>query len=326
MQAYRTLETDGDEAPQPTRTRRWGRTGVAAAALLLLALAAVSSQPNRPGFFRFFSAIDLPDCGIDMKSTCEPLEGLPYGMQRTDQKKGGACVGIDGKRAMEGKDAQYLGVPMRAGSFYAACHTQRSGKWDCPGKNPCGNGGFCVDGQDKFTCVCPWGWEGKTCENDVNECRDLATDKGIRVCHADAECFNSRGRYSCRCRKGTFGDGYAVNQDKVKFGSILTIAGHHGWLVRPDANGDPGGRVHGVGDGRDSWGCHDTPPAPRCVHGTLGTEADVRALGDPPAGAPPEILRVYDSLMRQAKKQINRCASCDPGYSLDLGDLKCVVD
>ena len=34
---------------------------------------------------------------------------------------------------------------------------------DCE-NSPCLNGGFCYDGIDSYTCICPEGWTGVTCE------------------------------------------------------------------------------------------------------------------------------------------------------------------
>ncbi len=40
---------------------------------------------------------------------------------------------------------------------------------DCS-PNPCENGGTCTDGVDSFTCVCPAGFEGDTCDIEIPEC------------------------------------------------------------------------------------------------------------------------------------------------------------
>lgn len=58
---------------------------------------------------------------------------------------------------------------------------------------PCENGGTCQDLYKDFSCICPTGWEGSTCEKDVNECAIYAgTDLG---CQNGATCTNKLGSY-----------------------------------------------------------------------------------------------------------------------------------
>ncbi|VEL09410.1 unnamed protein product [Protopolystoma xenopodis] len=38
--------------------------------------------------------------------------------------------------------------------------------------SPCANGGVCRDQADRFVCMCPSGWRGTTCEENVNECAE----------------------------------------------------------------------------------------------------------------------------------------------------------
>lgn len=37
--------------------------------------------------------------------------------------------------------------------------------------NPCANGGTCVDGNQRYTCLCPRGWSGVSCQSPVYACR-----------------------------------------------------------------------------------------------------------------------------------------------------------
>ncbi|XP_060536860.1 cubilin [Cylas formicarius] len=63
--------------------------------------------------------------------------------------------------------------------------------------NPCKNGGACRDLFNGFLCGCLDGWEGPTCEKDVNECARFAgTDLG---CQNGATCVNRPGTYECLC-------------------------------------------------------------------------------------------------------------------------------
>ncbi|RWS30688.1 cubilin-like protein [Leptotrombidium deliense] len=63
--------------------------------------------------------------------------------------------------------------------------------------NPCKNGGTCLDLLDGFVCDCMKGWQGQTCESDVDECEYfLGTRDG---CQNGAMCINTIGSYRCKC-------------------------------------------------------------------------------------------------------------------------------
>ncbi|XP_029057419.1 epidermal growth factor-like protein 7 isoform X3 [Monodon monoceros] len=57
---------------------------------------------------------------------------------------------------------------------------------------PCQNGGSCVQ---PGRCHCPAGWQGDTCQTDVDECR-----AGRGGC--PQRCVNTVGSYWCQCREG----------------------------------------------------------------------------------------------------------------------------
>jgi len=40
---------------------------------------------------------------------------------------------------------------------------------DCE-RNPCANGGQCIDEVDDFTCVCEAGFTGKRCQHTIDYC------------------------------------------------------------------------------------------------------------------------------------------------------------
>lgn len=47
---------------------------------------------------------------------------------------------------------------------------------------PCQNGGTCIDGYLKYTCLCRKGWGGSNCNTDFNECYEYqGTDLGCQV-------------------------------------------------------------------------------------------------------------------------------------------------
>ncbi|KFB45052.1 AGAP005682-PA-like protein [Anopheles sinensis] len=62
----------------------------------------------------------------------------------------------------------------------------------------CRNGGKCV-APDR--CSCPAGFTGKSCELDVNECKEF------KPC--DQTCYNTEGSYYCTCR-----DGFMLQSDR----------------------------------------------------------------------------------------------------------------
>ncbi|XP_050313173.1 cubilin-like isoform X2 [Anthonomus grandis grandis] len=69
--------------------------------------------------------------------------------------------------------------------------------------NPCKNGATCLDLYNAFLCQCQTGWEGETCETDINECaRYAGTDLG---CQNGATCLNLQGSYQCACAAGWIG-------------------------------------------------------------------------------------------------------------------------
>ncbi|KAF0296268.1 Cubilin [Amphibalanus amphitrite] len=69
--------------------------------------------------------------------------------------------------------------------------------------NPCQHGGTCVDRYGGYQCRCSPNWQGSNCEQDVNECTQLAgTDLG---CQNGATCTNTAGGYSCQCTSGWYG-------------------------------------------------------------------------------------------------------------------------
>nr|XP_021518724.1 neurogenic locus notch homolog protein 4 isoform X1 [Meriones unguiculatus] len=93
------------------------------------------------------------------------------------------------------------------------CHVQPSGRPRCscePGwtgeqcqlrdfcsANPCANGGVCLATYPQIQCRCPPGFEGHTCEHDVNEC---FLEPG--PCPKGTSCHNTLGSFQCLCPLG----------------------------------------------------------------------------------------------------------------------------
>lgn len=47
---------------------------------------------------------------------------------------------------------------------------------------PCQQSGTCIDGYGTFQCLCPPGWAGPTCGDDMDECSEYqGTDLGCQV-------------------------------------------------------------------------------------------------------------------------------------------------
>ena len=69
-----------------------------------------------------------------------------------------------------------------------------SGNCDQVTENPCKNGGLQID-PVQGTCRCASGWQGPTCEEDIDECAS-------RPCQNNARCRQGMNRYDCICRAG----------------------------------------------------------------------------------------------------------------------------
>ncbi|ETE62942.1 Protein jagged-1, partial [Ophiophagus hannah] len=67
----------------------------------------------------------------------------------------------------------------------------------CPSEL-CANGGSCRPTPSGPQCVCPPGWRGKACQDDVNECHR-------KPCLHARACKNLVGSYFCDCLPGWMG-------------------------------------------------------------------------------------------------------------------------
>ena len=54
------------------------------------------------------------------------------------------------------------------------------------------------------TCKCKAGWDGETCEEDIDECVDNT------VCPENSKCINYLGKFDCVCL-----DGFIMNESKL---------------------------------------------------------------------------------------------------------------
>ncbi|VDP35035.1 unnamed protein product [Soboliphyme baturini] len=80
---------------------------------------------------------------------------------------------------------------------------------NCPCLMPllCANGGTCHNlNLNDWVCSCPFGYTGKDCSIDIDEC--LQTD-----CSGHGRCANHIGYYICHCDRGYAGDDCEINVD-----------------------------------------------------------------------------------------------------------------
>ena len=64
--------------------------------------------------------------------------------------------------------------------------------------SPCQNGATCVQGDNNYTCSCPGGFQGRNCEENIDDCL------GIRCQGQYSRCQDAVMSYQCVCL-----DGYA---------------------------------------------------------------------------------------------------------------------
>jgi len=184
------------------------------------------------------------DCMCAANTACAKIDGEYFGQCEAAVQSASDCVGFDYTEA-------YQADPDGDGTSSWHIHCQiTEGMYDCY-QFPCENGGFCVDGANVYTCVCPYGYEGKDCETQIDECSEQGE---FQVCHEYATCADAEGSYSCACNPGFFGDGFATDQTKIKWGSILVGDSKYGWLDRGFASNYTDGNADGV---IDRYGCTD---------------------------------------------------------------------
>ncbi|CAH3152005.1 unnamed protein product, partial [Pocillopora meandrina] len=101
----------------------------------------------------------------------------------------------------EMNDATHFEYPSDLVSFPNS--TYRGSKNACI-KKPCPSNTICQasSSSEGYTCVCVPGYTGKDCTEDVDEC-----SLGKHKCDSNAECTNTLGSYSCKCKEGFSGDG-----------------------------------------------------------------------------------------------------------------------
>ncbi|XP_031557799.1 nidogen-like [Actinia tenebrosa] len=129
---------------------------------------------------------------------------------------GQACNDVDECQSGQSRCPANTDCINREGSYECRCTTGFvSNGSSCIVDESCGGvkcdpNAKCIQiAQGVRQCVCNAGWEknGNTCI-DVDECR-----ASISPCHSNANCINSIGSFSCRCRPGFKGDGQFCEDD-----------------------------------------------------------------------------------------------------------------
>ncbi|KAF8792673.1 Protein crumbs like protein [Argiope bruennichi] len=77
------------------------------------------------------------------------------------------------------------------------------------GSSPCRNGGTCQTTipSHEFSCSCPEGFLGSTCEVDINDCEGV-------ICPTGKICVDLQNSYECRCPAGFSGEDCSINIDE----------------------------------------------------------------------------------------------------------------
>ncbi|XP_039600603.1 vitamin K-dependent protein S isoform X2 [Polypterus senegalus] len=88
---------------------------------------------------------------------------------------------------------------------------------------PCNREGYekCIDGKGSFVCVCKDGWQGNTCDTDIDEC-EIPESGGA----CSQRCYNYPGSFRCLCDDGFYLSADKMNcQDLNECGMYPTICG-----------------------------------------------------------------------------------------------------
>ncbi|XP_017095248.2 cubilin homolog [Drosophila bipectinata] len=168
---------------------------------------------------------------------------------------------------------------------------------ECQG-SPCKNGGTCYDAYKAFQCVCASGWQGPTCEDDVNECSEFAgTD--LAGCLNNGQCINTPGSYSCVCRNGFSGTHCRVRRNSCLGIGASELCGEHGTCIQ---TGNAAGYV--------------------CVCNQGWTWADANATAATASPCSRDVDECEPRVNPCHSECINlpgsfRCGPCPPGYTGD---------
>ncbi|KAF8564047.1 hypothetical protein P879_04487 [Paragonimus westermani] len=89
----------------------------------------------------------------------------------------------------------------------SVCHMRRPEARACANQSLCQNGATCVDVGDNFSCICRPGYDGRYCENNINECNSMP-------CYNNGTCRDLVNSFECECPKGFIGADCSINIDE----------------------------------------------------------------------------------------------------------------
>lgn len=76
----------------------------------------------------------------------------------------------------------------------------------------CMNGGSCVETYNGgFTCRCPTGFTGESCEKNIDDCENVK-------CRNGGTCYDQINGFGCHCRLGFSGRWCENNDDDCQLG------------------------------------------------------------------------------------------------------------
>ena len=85
---------------------------------------------------------------------------------------------------------------------------------------PCLHGGICFESQQdssKYQCLCMSGWEGRNCEENIDECQS-------QPCENNSTCVDLVAGYECQCPPGYGGPQCMIGIVNIDYGIIFGIS------------------------------------------------------------------------------------------------------